>query len=105
MLIIDLLLNIIYNKHMKNKDEKIFFSTYEVAKFLKISRIAVFNKIKQGLIQAEKIGRNYAIPREEIEHLLGDNKKLSEKSKEEINMAVERAVKEYGQAIRMLGKE
>lgn len=105
MLSIDLLINIIYNKCMKNKDEKIFFSTSEVSKLLRISRVSVFNKIRQGIIKAEKIGRNYIIPREEIEHLLGDNKNISEKDKREINMAVERAVKEYGQAIRMLGKE
>lgn len=90
---------------MKNKDKKIFFSTTEVAKLLHISRVSVFNKIKQGLIKAEKVGRNYIIPREEIEHLLGEDKKLSEKDKEEISGAVERAIKEYGQAIRMLGKE
>ncbi len=90
---------------MQNKDKKIFFSTIEVAKLLHISRISVFNKIKQGLIKAEKIGRNYIIPREEIEHLLGNIKNVSEKDKKEINKAVERAVREYGQALRMLGKE
>ena len=90
---------------MKNKENKIFFSTIEVAKLLHISRIAVFQKIKQGLIKAEKIGKNYAIPREEIEHLLEINKNLTEKDKKEINNAVRRAIDEYGQAIRMLGKE
>lgn len=94
-----------YNITMKNKENKIFFSTIEVAKLLHISRIAVFQKIKQGLIKAEKIGKNYAIPREEIEHLLEINKNLTEKDKKEINDAVRRAVNEYGQAIRMLGKE
>ena len=90
---------------MENKDAKIFFSTIEVAKLLHISRIAVFNKIKQGTLKAEKLGRNYIIPREEIEHLLDHKKNISEKDKKEVNLAVERAVKEYGQAIRMLGKE
>lgn len=90
---------------MKNKDNKLFFSAPEVAKLLKLSRMTIINKIRRGLIKAEKIGRNYVIPREEIEHVLGDFKSLSEKEKKEISMAVERAVKEYGQAIRMLGKE
>ena len=90
---------------MKNKENNIFFSTIEVAKLLHVSRIAVFQKIKQGLIKAEKIGKNYAIPREEIEHLLETNKNLTEKDKKEINNAVRRAIDEYGQAIRMLGKE
>lgn len=99
------MLNIIYNITMKNKENKIFFSTIEVAKLLHISRITVFQKIKKGLIKAEKIGKNYAIPREEIEHLLEYNKNLTEKDKKEINNAVRRAIDEYGQAIRMLGKE
>ncbi|MCX6753885.1 MAG: helix-turn-helix domain-containing protein [Candidatus Nomurabacteria bacterium] len=90
---------------MKNKDTKIFFSTIEVAKLLHISRIAVFNKIKQGILKEEKLGRNYIIPREEIEHLLDHKKNISEKDKKEVKLAVERAVREYGQAIRMLGKE
>ncbi len=90
---------------MKNKDNKIFFSAPEVAKLMKVSRATIASKIRQGFIKGEKIGRNYIIPREEIEHLLGYKTNLTEKDKEEVNMAVERAVKEYGQAIRMLGKE
>lgn len=90
---------------MKNKDNKLFFSVPEVAKILKISRMTIINRINKGLIKAEKIGRNYIIPREEIEHVLDGNKNISEKDKKEINIAVERAVKEYGEAIRMLGKE
>ena len=45
--------------------------TSEVAKVLKISRIAVFKKIKSGEIKAEKIGRNYVIPKEEVLKALG----------------------------------
>lgn len=105
MLSIAFLLNKVYNLRMKNKGEKMFFSTTEVAKLLKVSRVAIFQKIKLGLLNAEKMGRNYLIPREEIEHLLDDNQKLTEKDKEEIKNAVERAVREYGEAIRMLGRE
>lgn len=90
---------------MKNKDNKQFFSGPEVAEILKVSRATIANRVRKGIIKAEKIGRNYVIPREEIEHLLEGNQKLTEKNKKEINKAVERAVKEYGKAIRMLGKE
>ena len=90
---------------MKNKDNKLFFSAPEVAKLLKVSRMTIINKINAGLIKAEKIGRNYIIPREEIEHVLGDVLDLSVKDRKEINSAVEKAIKEYGEAIRMLGKE
>ncbi len=90
---------------MKNKDKKIFFSASEVAKIMNVSKMTISNKIRKGVIKAEKIGRNYIIPRKEIEHLLEDNKSLTEKDKRGVNMAVERAIKEYGQAIRMLGEE
>ena len=90
---------------MKNKDNKLFFSAPEVAKMLKVSRMTIINKIGQGLIKAEKIGRNYIIPREEVEHVLYGKKDLTEKEKKEISSAVEKAIEEYGHAIRMLGKE
>lgn len=90
---------------MKNKENKLFFSCPEVAKIMKVSRATIATRIRQGLIKAQRIGKNYAIPREEIEHFLDGDRSLTEKDKKEINMAVERAVKEYGQAIRMLGKE
>lgn len=90
---------------MKNKENKLFFSPPEVAKLLGISRATVLNKIKKGLLKADRIGKYFIIPREEIEHLLDSDKTLSVKEKDEINKAVERAIKEYGQAIRMLGKE
>ena len=90
---------------MENKDKKMFFSTPEVAKLLKISRVAVFQKIKNGVVKAEKVGRNYLIPREEIEQYLDGSKKLTEEEKVEVKRAVDRAIKEYGQAIRMLGRE
>lgn len=90
---------------MKNKENKLFFSPPEVAKLLGVSRFTILNMIKKGFLKAERIGKYFIIPREEIEHLLNNDKTLSAKEKAEINMAVERAIKEYGQAIRMLGKE
>lgn len=43
-----------------------FISTTEAARKLGVSRVTVFNKIKSGEISAIKIGRNYAIPEEEV---------------------------------------
>lgn len=105
MLSIDLILNIKYYSLMKDKNKKMFFSTSEVAKLLKVTRITIFQRIKNGSLKAEKFGRNYLIPREEIEHYLSDSKKISETEKIQIQEAVERAVKEYGEAIRLLGRE
>ena len=75
----------------------------ELAEILGVSRVAVFNKIRSGAIKAEKIGRNYVIPAEEIAAILGLF--VSEKRRQEIDQSVERAVKEYGEALRRLGKE
>ena len=90
---------------MKNKENKLFFSGPEVAEIMNVSRATIATKIRKGIIKAEKIGRNYAIPREEIEQFLDGGKSLSEQSKKEIKNSVDRTIKEYGQAIRMLGKE
>ena len=82
---------------MKNKQ---FYSTVEVAKLLGISRIAVFKNIKSGKIKAKKVGRNFIIDRDDIEDLLTNT--LNEKSKNEIDKAVKKTVREYGETLRML---
>ena len=38
----------------------------QAAKLLGISRIAVYKKVKNGQIKADKIGRNYVINRKQI---------------------------------------
>lgn len=80
-----------------------FFSTSEVAKLLGISRIAVFKKIKSGAIKARKIGRNFAIHKNDLPDILG--KTLTEEKKNAIEAAVKKAVKEYGKTLRLLGQE
>ncbi len=57
---------------MKNSED-LFISTTEAAKLLGISGVAVFHKIKKGIIKAQKVGRNYLIPQKEIESMLGKN--------------------------------
>ena len=74
-----------------------------LAKLLGISRIAVFKKVKKGEIKAIKIGRNYAIPHNFLDQLLG--KTLSTQAKREIDSAVKKAVSEYGQTLKLLGAE
>lgn len=75
----------------------------QLAKILGISRIAVYKKIKKGQIEAIRIGRNFAIPEKYVEDILG--KTLSEKDKREIDKAVKKTVKEYGEVLRLLGRE
>jgi excisionase family DNA binding protein len=85
------------------KKTKEFFSVLEVAKIMHISRVAVFKKIKSGVLPAEKIGRNYIIAREQLDTIMGSS--VSADQKKNIEAVVKRAVKEYGVTFRRLGKE
>jgi excisionase family DNA binding protein len=80
-----------------------YISIPELAKILGLSRIAVFKKVKQGEIKAIKIGRNYAISNKSLESLLG--KALDEGEKKNIDRAVKKTVREYGQTLKLLGKD
>lgn len=80
-----------------------FISTIELSKILGISRISVFKKIKSGEIKAEKVGRNFIIDKRNLGEILGNV--LSEEKKHEIEKSVKKTVKEYGEALKLLGKE
>ena len=83
--------------------DKEFLSTAELAKLLGISRVAVFKKIKRGEIKAMKVGRNFIIPKSILGEVLGSV--LSPENKLEIDKAVSRTASEYGETLRLLGKE
>ena len=83
--------------------DKEFFSTTEAAKALGISRVAVFQKIKSGEIKAQKVGRNFIISKKDLFGAQGEI--LTEDKKQIIEKSVEKTVSEYGETIRLLGKE
>ena len=83
--------------------KKNMYSTQEVANILHLSRIEVFRKIKAGKIKAEKIGRNYVIPYESLEEILGET--IGNQKKREIEKVIDKALKEYGEAFKKLSKE
>lgn len=85
------------------KKDKEFYSVPEVAKILGVSRIAVFKRIKKGEIKAERIGRNYAIESGELARIFG--KKISIQDKKELDKAIKRVFKDYGETLRLLGEE
>lgn len=87
----------------QNTSDKDFFSTSEIAKLLGISRIAVLKRIKKGKLSAVKVGRNFVIPRKEIESILG--RELSEEDKKIIAAGVKKVLEEYGETLKKLGKE
>ena len=75
----------------------------QLAQILGISRIAVYKKVKKGKIKAIKIGRNYLIPKKYILVILG--KDLGKEERRQIDKAIKKTVEEYGEALRLLGRE
>ncbi len=83
--------------------EQEYISTTEAAAILGVSRIAVFKNIKSGKIPAKKIGRNYVIAKKDISPAL--NQKINKAEKKFIDDSTSKIVKEYGEALELLGKE
>ncbi len=75
----------------------------QLAKILGISRIAVYRKVKKGQIKAIRVGRNYAIPQKYVANIL--QKALNQEDKKQIDAAVKKTVKEYGEVLKLLGRE
>ena len=65
--------------------------------------MAVWKRIKKGQIKAEKIGHMYIVTDKEVAHIL--RKKPSARDKSQIEKAVKKAVKDYGEVLRKLGEE
>jgi excisionase family DNA binding protein len=83
--------------------DKNFLSIPEAAKILHISRVALFNRVKGGKIKATKVGRNFVIEAKDLSEAMGMS--LSETRKKEMDRAVNKAVEEYGETFKWLGKE
>lgn len=83
--------------------KKEFFSVSEVAGILGVTRQAVFKKIKNGQIKAEKAGRNFIIYKDDIKEIISND--LTDKIKNKIDKGVEKAIKEYGEVLKKLGSE
>lgn len=84
-----------------------YLSIAQAAKILRISRVAVYKKVKKGKIPAIKIGKIYAIPRENIIKRVRRVKghPLSDEEKDRIKLAVTKTVDEYGEVLKRLGAE
>jgi len=46
--------------------EKDFYTITELAKLLKISRVSVFKRVKQGSIKGQKMGYNFIIFKKDL---------------------------------------
>jgi len=85
---------------MKNED---YLSIPQLAEIMGLSRIAVYKKVKKGEIKAIRIGRNYAVSKDELAVILG--KALRKETRDRIDRAVKKTVGEYGEVLRLLGNE
>jgi excisionase family DNA binding protein len=81
---------------------KDYYTTSEAAKILGISRIAVFQRIKAGKLEAERFGRNYSIHASALPLI---DKELEAEKNDDLREAVKRVVREYGTTLKKLGAE
>lgn len=88
-----------------NIDFNKLYSTVEIAQILGISHVAVYKKIKAGLIPARRLGRNYAVIGSDLNEFLNPSNELTENKKRLIEDIVKKVVDEYGETLRKLGKE
>jgi excisionase family DNA binding protein len=82
--------------------EKNLISVAEAAKLLGLSRMHVVRKIKSGEIKAIRIGRAYAIDRNQLGGIF---RRISEKERRQVDKAVEKVFRDYGDVIKKLGAE
>lgn len=84
-----------------------YLSIAQAARILKISRIAVYKKVKKGEIEAIRIGRVFAIPKDSIIKRIRRIKGhiLTEQEKSVIQQAFTKTVSEYGEVLKKLGAE
>jgi len=75
----------------------------ELAKLLGVSRIAIYKRVKKGQIPATKVGRTYVITDQTIATILG--KEVTKRGKEQIDTAVRKTVREYGEVLKQLANE
>lgn len=79
-------------------------STAEAAKMFGVSRVTIFKWIKAGKLPAQKIGRNYLIHLKDVAGMAQAGN-LTDEQKELISEAVVKAMNEYLEVFRLLGKE
>ncbi len=75
----------------------------QLAKLLGISRIAVYKKVKSGQISAKKVGRVYVISDRTINKIVG--RELTAADRTQIDTVVNKAIRQYGEVLKKLGRE
>jgi len=80
--------------------QKEFYTIPEFAREIGLSRSQVFRIVKKGEIRAQRFGKLYLIPKDELNRLTGD---ASQSDRDSIRDGVEKVLREYGEVIRELG--
>ena len=83
-----------------NKD---YLTVKELADILDVSRVTIFNRIKNGQIKAAKVGKMYIIDKKDLVEII--DVELSEESKIKISKGIDKVITEYGDVLKKLGKE
>lgn len=83
--------------------QRSYLTTTELAKLLGISRISVFKRIKARTIRAERVGRAYRIRRVDLPTIFGAT--IAPARRRMLDAVVGRVVREYGETLKLLGKE
>lgn len=79
---------------------KKLISVQEAAKILGMSKVAVIKQIRAGKIKAEKVGNAFVIDRDEFTVI--SDRDISDEQKHSIEEAVQKAISEYGETLRLL---
>ena len=82
---------------------KKYYSTVETANILRVSRKTVFQWARNGKINAIRVGRNYVIPHETVLEKLG--KTIGTEKKAAIEKTIDKALNEYEEVFKKLGRE
>lgn len=83
--------------------ERELVSVKEASELMGYSRMHVFRLIKNGEIKAHKVGRAYLVEKKSIPNIF--DTEISLKEKKEVDSAVNKVFREYGDALKKLGKE
>ncbi len=88
---------------MRHLNDKPYYTTQELGDLLGITSVAVYKRIKGNKIKAEMIGGSYLISRDEVIRIL--NVDITEEDRIKIREAVQKTINEYGNVLKLLGKE
>lgn len=74
----------------------------QAARLMGYSRIEIFRKVKRGEIPAKRVGRGYFILRKNLGPIYAP---ISKNASQTVDRAIAKTLRDFGETIRLLGKE